>query len=178
MNVYLEIFTTFSKIGAFTIGGGYAMLPIIQREVVEKKGWLSKEDFLDILAISQSAPGVFVINISIFIGERLKGFKGSVVAAFASAFPSFAIILVIAMFFSAFKDNPVVNSIFTGIRPAVVALIAVPLIAMSKSVKLNKYTSLIPFATVLLIVLLGISPIYIIISGALLGIFYFYLVKR
>ncbi len=178
MNLYLDIFYTFSKIGAFTIGGGYAMLPLIQKEVVEKKGWLTQEDFMDIMAISQSAPGVFVINISIFIGERLKGFKGSVVAAVGSALPSFVTILVIAMFFSRFRENETVNSIFKGIRPAVVALIAVPLIGMSKSVNLNKYTSAIPVVTTLAIVLLGISPIYIIIAGALLGIFYFYLVKR
>lgn len=178
MNLYLEIFTTFSKIGTFTIGGGYAMLPLIQKEVVEKKGWLSKEDFLDVLAISQSAPGVFAINISIFVGERLKGFKGGVVAALGSTLPSFVIILLIAMFFSSFKDNGVVNSIFMGIRPAVVALIAVPLIGMSKTINLNRYTSLIPIATLLLIVLLGISPIYLIMAGAILGLFYFYLIKR
>ncbi|MEN6619755.1 MAG: chromate transporter [Rikenellaceae bacterium] len=178
MNQYIEIFSTFSKIGAFTIGGGYAMLPLIQKEVVEKKRWLSKEDFLDILAISQSAPGVFAINISIFIGERLKGFKGSVVAALGSALPSFLIILLIAMFFSSFKNNAVVSSIFMGIRPAVVALIAVPLIGMSKTVNLNRYSALIPVTTVLLIVLFGISPVYLIISGAILGLFYFYLIKR
>lgn len=178
MNLYLEIFTTFSKIGTFTIGGGYAMLPLIQKEVVEKKGWLSKEDFLDVLAISQSAPGVFAINISIFVGERLKGFKGGVVAALGSTLPSFVIILLIAMFFSSFKDNEVVNSIFMGIRPAVVALIAVPLIGMSETINLNRYTSLIPIATLLLIVLLGISPIYLIMAGAILGLFYFYLIKR
>lgn len=178
MNLYLEIFTTFSKIGTFTIGGGYAMLPLIQKEVVEKKGWLSKEDFLDVLAISQSAPGVFAINISIFVGERLKGFKGGIVAALGSTLPSFVIILLIAMFFSSFKDNEVVNSIFMGIRPAVVALIAVPLIGMSKTINLNRYTSLIPIATLLLIVLLGISPIYLIMAGAILGLFYFYLIKR
>lgn len=178
MNLYLDIFTTFSKIGAFTLGGGYAMLPLIQKEVVEKKNWLTKEDFLDVLAISQSAPGVFAINISIFIGERLKGFKGSLVAALGSTLPSFVIILLIAMFFSNFKDNETVNSIFRGIRPAVVALIAVPLISMSKTVKLTRYTSIIPVLTLLLIVGLGISPIYLIMAGALLGIFYFYLVKR
>lgn len=178
MNLYFDIFSTFSKIGAFTIGGGYAMLPLIQKEVVEKKGWLSKEDFLDVLAISQSAPGVFAINISIFIGERLKGFKGSVVAALGSALPSFVIILLIAMFFSSFRDNEVINSIFMGIRPAVVALIVVPLISMSKAVNMNKYTSFIPAVTLLLIVVFGISPIYLILAGALLGVFYFYLIKR
>jgi len=178
MNPYLDLFTTFSKIGAFTIGGGYAMLPLIQREVVERKKWLSESDFMDVLAISQSAPGVFVINISVFVGERVKGVKGSVVAALGSALPSFVIILAIAMLFSSFRENRVVNSIFMGIRPAVVALIAVPLIGMSKGIHLNRYTSLVPVITLLLIVLFQISPIYIIIAGALLGIFYYYLIKR
>jgi len=178
MNIYLDIFSTFAKIGAFTIGGGYAMLPLIQREVVSKKKWLDEEDFMDVLAISQSTPGVFVINLSVFIGFRIKGKMGSVVAAIGSALPSFVSILVIAMFFDSFKDNETVNSIFKGIRPAVVALIAVPLIGMSKGVNLNRYTALIPVITLLMIVVFQISPVYIIIAGALLGIFYHYLLKR
>jgi len=178
MNIYLDIFSTFAKIGAFTIGGGYAMLPLIQREVVSKKKWLDEEDFMDVLAISQSTPGVFVINLSVFIGFRIKGKMGSVVAAIGSALPSFVSILVIAMFFDSFKDNETVNSIFKGIRPAVVALIAVPLIGMSKGVNLNRYTALIPVITLLMIVVFQISPVYIIITGALLGIFYHYLLKR
>lgn len=178
MNIYLEIFTTFSKIGAFTIGGGYAMIPVIQREIVEKRAWVSREEFLDMLAISQSAPGILAINISIFIGQRLKGAKGSFVAAIGTALPSFLMILLIAMFFRNFRENDIVNRIFMGIRPVVVALIAVPLISLSRSTKLNRYTSFIPVISVLLIVLLGISPVYLIIAGAVLGLFYFYLIKR
>lgn len=178
MNIYLELFTTFSKIGAFTIGGGYAMIPVIQREIVEKRAWVSREEFLDMLAISQSAPGILAINISIFIGQRLKGAKGSIVAAIGTALPSFLMILLIAMFFRNFRENDIVNRIFMGIRPVVVALIAVPLISLSRSTKLNRYTSFIPVISVLLIVLLGISPVYLIIAGGLLGLFYFYLIKR
>lgn len=178
MNIYLEIFTTFSKIGAFTIGGGYAMIPVIQREIVEKRAWVNREEFLDMLAISQSAPGILAINISIFIGQRLKGAKGSIVAAIGTALPSFLMILLIAMFFRNFRENDIVNRIFMGIRPVVVALIAVPLISLSRSTKLNRYTSFIPVISVLLIVLLGISPVYLIIAGGLLGLFYFYFIKR
>ena len=178
MNIYLEIFTTFSKIGAFTIGGGYAMIPVIQREIVEKRGWVNNEEFMDMLAISQSAPGILAINISIFIGQRLRGIKGSIIAAIGTALPSFVMILLIAMFFSNFRDNEIVNRVFMGIRPVVVALIAVPLISLSKSTKLNRYTSFIPAISVLLIVMLGISPVYLIIAGAVLGLFYFYLIKR
>ena len=178
MNIYLQLFSSFAKIGAFTIGGGYAMIPLIQREVVERKKWLDKEEFLDVLAISQSAPGILIINISIFIGEKMRGVKGSIVSALGSALPSFIMILVIAYFFENYKDNEIVARIFQGIRPAVVALIAVPLITLSKSSNLNIYTSFIPIITVLLIVLLGISPIWIILSGALLGLFHFYFTRR
>ncbi|MHC1689501.1 MAG: chromate transporter [Bacteroidales bacterium] len=178
MNIYLEIFTTFSKIGAFTIGGGYAMIPVIQREIVEKRGWVNNEEFMDMLAISQSAPGILAINISIFIGQRLRGIKGSIIAAIGTALPSFVMILLIAMFFRNFRDNEIVNRVFMGIRPVVVALIAVPLISLSRSTKLNRYTSFIPVISVLLIVMLGISPVYLIIAGAVLGLFYFYLIKR
>jgi len=178
MNIYLEIFTTFSKIGAFTIGGGYAMIPVIQKEIVDKRGWVNNEEFMDMLAISQSAPGILAINISIFIGQRLRGIKGSIIAAIGTALPSFVMILLIAMFFNNFRDNEIVNRVFMGIRPVVVALIAVPLISLSKSTNLNKYTSFIPAISVLLIVMLGISPVYLIIAGAVLGLFYFYLIKR
>lgn len=178
MNPYLQLFTSFAKIGSFTIGGGYAMIPLIRAEVVTKHKWVSDDEFLDFLAISQSAPGILAINISIFIGEKLKGAKGSVVAALGTALPSFVMILLIAMFFQTFRENEIVNSVFAGIRPAVVALIAVPLITLSKGANLNKYTSLIPIIAVLLIVFLEISPVWIIVAGALLGLFHYFLTKR
>ena len=163
MNIYLKIFTTFAKIGAFTIGGGYAMIPIIQREVVEKNGWIEEKDFMDILAISQSAPGILAVNISIFLGYRLRGVKGSIVATLGSALPSFLIILLIAMFFAGYQDNPTVIKIFKGIRPAVVALIAVPMINMAKKAKLNIYTGTLAAVTAALIVFLKVSPLYILL---------------
>ncbi len=179
MNIYVEIFTSFAKIGAFTIGGGYAMIPLIQKEVVERRGWVKEEEFLDYLAISQSAPGILAINISIFIGEKLKGVKGSVVAALGSALPSFVMILLIALFFQDYRDNEIVNKIFMGIRPAVVALIAVPFLTLSKSAITNRYTAIIPVIAIVLIAFLGVSPIWLILSGALLGLFYHFLtVKR
>ena len=179
MNIYVEIFTSFAKIGAFTIGGGYAMIPLIQKEVVERRGWVKEEEFLDYLAISQSAPGILAINISIFIGEKLKGVKGSVVAALGSALPSFVMILLIALFFQDYRDNEIVNKIFMGIRPAVVALIAVPFLTLSKSAITNRYTAIIPVVAIVLISFLGVSPIWLILSGALLGLFYHFLtVKR
>ena len=160
MNLYLQIFTSFAKIGAFTIGGGYAMIPLIQEEVVNKKRWIEEEDFMDVLAISQSAPGLLSVNISIFLGYRLRGTKGSVVATLGSVLPSFLIILMIAMFFAGYQDNPTVMKIFKGIRPVVVALIAVPMINMAKKAKLNIYTAALAVATALLVTFYGLISVF------------------
>jgi chromate transporter len=167
---YWEIFKCFSKIGAFTLGGGYAMIPIIQREVVENKKWIGLQDFMDVLAIAQSAPGVMAVNISIFLGYKLRGNKGSVVATLGSCLPSFITILLIAMFFAGFRDNPIVVKIFKGIRPVVVALIAVPVVDMVKQSNLNVYRALLAIATAVAIVFLKVSPIYIIL---VVGVFFF-----
>ena len=166
MNIYLDIFTCFAKIGAFTIGGGYAMIPIIQKEVVDKRGWISEEDFMDVLAISQSAPGILAVNISIFLGHKLRGTKGSIVATLGSTLPSFTIILLIAMFFSGYQDNPTIMAIFKGIRPVVVSLIAVPMINMAKKAKLNFYTGALAVITALLIIFMKVSPLYILLVVA------------
>ena len=170
MNIYLDIFTCFAKIGAFTIGGGYAMIPIIQKEVVDKRGWISEEDFMDVLAISQSAPGILAVNISIFLGHKLRGTKGSIVATLGSTLPSFSIILLIAMFFAGYQDNPTVMAIFKGIRPVVVSLIAVPMINMANKAKLNFYTGSLAVITALLIIFLKVSPLYILLVVAIVFI--------
>lgn len=169
MNVYFDAFSIFFKIGAFTLGGGYAMVPLIEKEIVDKKQWVKKEDFLDLLAIAQSAPGIFAVNMAIFIGYRLRGFRGSVVTALGTVLPSFLIILSIAVFFHNFKEYEVVERIFKGIRPAVVALIAAPTFTMAKSAKINRYTLWIPVVSAILIWLLGFSPIWIIIIAGVGG---------
>ena len=165
----LQLFTIFFKIGAFTVGGGYAMIPLIEAEIVTKKGWVAKEDFLDLLAIAQSAPGVFAVNIAIFIGYRLRGVRGCIVTALGAILPSFLIILCIALFFLRFKENPTVEAIFKGIRPAVVALIAAPTFNLAKAAKINRYTIWIPIISALLIWLLGFSPIWIILLAGIGG---------
>ena len=124
MNFYLNAFGTFFKIGLFTIGGGYAMVPLIEEEVIHKKKWLTQEEFIDLLAVSQSVPGVFAVNFSIFIGYKLRKFPGALALALGAILPSFLIILAIALFFHQFKEYEAVENIFKGIRPAVVALIA------------------------------------------------------
>lgn len=140
MNFYLQSFLIFLKIGLFTIGGGYAMVPLIQDEIVDKRKWIDKEDFIDLLALTQSVPGIFAVNIAIFIGYKLRKFRGALAMALGTILPSFFIILAIALFFQQFKQYPIVENIFKGIRPAVVALIAAPTFSMAKSAKINRYT--------------------------------------
>ena len=171
-NIYWSTFSTFFKIGMFTLGGGYAMIPIIEEEVVNKHQWVSKEDMLDLIAIAQSCPGVFAINISIFIGYKLRKTRGALVTALGTALPSFLIILAIAIFFHQFEDNKVVAAMFRGIRPAVVALIAVPTFNLAKSAPINRYTLWVPLVSALAIWLLGVSPIWIIILAGVGGYLY------
>lgn len=171
-SIYWQLFSDFFKIGAFTLGGGYAMIPIIESEVVGKRRWLRQEEFLDIIAIAQSCPGVFAINMSVFIGYKLRKLPGAISAALGSALPSLIIILLIAMFFSRFQDNPVVESIFRGIRPAVVALIAAPTFNIAKSAKISLSNCWIPIASALAIWLMGVNPMYIILIAGFGGYLY------
>ena len=172
MNLYFKSFLTFFKVGAFTLGGGYAMIPLIEREVVDKKQWLDKTSFLDLIAVAQSAPGVFAVNMAIFVGYKLKGVKGAITTALGAILPSFIIILAIAVFLYGFKDNELVISIFKGIRPAVVALIAVPVLSTAKTAGITYKTVVIPIVTALLIWLLNVSPIYIVMVAIAASVIY------
>lgn len=136
--LYWKLFFTFLKIGAFTFGGGWAMISLIEREVVDKNKWIDREEFLDLLAISQSMPGILAVNISVSIGDKLRGFRGSLTAALGTILPSFLIILAIAIFLTPdiIKNNPIVSRIFMGIRPCVVALIVAPVITSARAAKL------------------------------------------
>lgn len=176
--MFWQLFKTFFKIGVVTFGGGYAMIPMIEAEVVDKNKWIEREQFLDLIAIAQTCPGVFAINISTFIGYKMKKERGAVLAAAGSALPSFLIILLIATVFRHFQDVPWVAACFRGIRPAVVALIAVPTFNLAKSAHINLYTVWIPVAGAALIWLLGINPIFIIIAAAFGGYLYGRLVKN
>lgn len=173
MNASLpELTATFSKIGLFTIGGGYAMIPLIEHYVVERNKWVEKEEFLDLLALAQSAPGVFAVNIAIFIGYKLRGLKGAIFASIGSALPSVVCILLIAIFFRTFRENQIVEYVFRGIRPAVVALVAAPVFSVAKTAKITYTTVWIPIVAALLIVALGVSPIYIIPAALIAGFLY------
>ena len=175
---YLQLFLSFLKIGAFTFGGGWAMISIIEREVVTDKKWIAKEEFLDLLAVAQSLPGILAVNIAVAVGNRIKGKTGSVVAAIGTIMPSFVIILLIAMYLTpeTIKNNEILSRIFKGIRPAVVALIVAPVISSAKSAKINMRTAIIPVAVALLIYS-GISvisnPILYILLGGVLGVIYY-----
>lgn len=169
---YLTLFKTFFRIGLFTIGGGYAMIPIIEEEVVKRHKWLERDMFLDLLAVAQSCPGVFAVNISTFIGYRLGKTKGAAFCALGTAAPSILIILAIALFFRNIQDVPWVASTFAGIRPAVVALIAVPTFNMAKVAKIGLSNCWIPIASAILIWMLGVNPIFIILAAGVGGYIY------
>ncbi len=164
----MNLFLVMVKIGAFTIGGGYAMILAIEREITSR-GWISKEDFPDLIALSQSAPGLLAVNISIFTGYRLKGTKGAIVATIGSCLPPFLVILLIALFFSGYADEPVVRKVFAGMRPAVVALIAIPMIKMGRRSCRKWWQWVIALTAMLVVAFLKISPVYILITVIVLG---------
>lgn len=182
-NIYLQLFLSFFKIGAFTFGGGWAMISIIEREIVDKFHWIERNDFLDLLAVAQSLPGILAVNIATAVGDKLRGGKGSAVAAAGTILPSFIIILLIAIFLTPdmIKHNRVISSIFMGIRPAVVALIVAPVITSAKAAKLRWNTMWIPVVVALMIWFdLGLvsNPILYILLGGVGGYFYWYYSRR
>ena len=174
---YWDLFLVFFKIGAFTFGGGYAMIPLIRNEVVNKKLWLGDDEFMDMLALAQSAPGPISLNTALFVGNKRLGFKGSLFCGAGIILPSFIVILLIAVLFTQFKENPIIESIFKGIRPAVVALIAAPLLGLSKSAGVRLKNIWIPITVALLVWLLKISPVYIIMFAIIFGISYYLFIK-
>lgn len=174
---YWQLFSSFFKIGSFTFGGGWAMISIIEREIVDKYHWIERDDFLDLLAVAQSLPGILAVNIATAVGDKLHGMKGSALATVGSILPSFLIILCIAIFLTpdTIKNNHVISSIFMGIRPAVVALIVAPVITSAKAAKIGLKTVWIPLIVAFMISInIGFisNPILYIILGALGGFLY------
>ncbi len=168
MKLYLQLFYTFFKIGAFTLGGGYAMLPMVEKAVVDKKKWIGSEEFWDMIAIVQSLPGVFAVNTALYVGRRIAGLKGGLAAMLGAILPSFIIILLIATLFKDYKDNPTIERIFKGIRPCVVALILAPSIRMIQSAKLTWKTPVSYTHLVALIAWLKVASVYV-IAAAIIG---------
>ena len=151
MKKVFELFWSFFKIGAFTLGGGYAMLSLVEKAVVDQKKWIPTDEFWDMIAAVQSLPGVFAVNTALYVGHRVAGTKGAFAAMLGAVIPSIAIILLLATVFHEYREQPVVERIFKGIRPCVVALILAPSLRMIKSAKVTWKTAIIPIATVLLI---------------------------
>ena len=173
-NIYLQLFTTFFKIGAFTFGGGWAMLSLIEKEIVDKRGWIDRTEYLDLIAVSQSLPGILAVNVSVAVGDKLRGMKGAVTASLGTILPSFMIILCIAIFLTPdlIKENETLSAVFKGIRPAVVALIVAPVISSARSAGIGWRTVIIPVAVALLIwskLPLVSSPILYILLGGIGG---------
>lgn len=182
-HLLLHLFLSFLKIGAFTFGGGWAMISIIEREIVDKHKWIERTEFLDLLAVAQSIPGILAVNIATTVGDKLRGFKGGVTAAIATILPSFTMILIIAIFLTpeVIKENRVISSIFMGIRPAVVALIVAPVINSAKAAKLTFKTVWIPIIVAFMISInIGFisNPVLYIVIGGVGGYLYMLYCKK
>ncbi|VDN48120.1 Chromate transporter [Petrocella atlantisensis] len=169
MKTYLELFLAFLKIGAFTFGGGYAMIPLIEKEVVVHKKWVHKDEIINLFAIAQSIPGAIAINTSTLIGYKVAGRRGAIAATSGVILPSFVIIITIATFFSMIADTPAVKAIFLGINGAVVALILMAAKKMIQSAVVDGMTLMIFIGTVLCVTLTNMSPIWVIVLGGVLG---------
>ncbi len=177
-NIYWQLFSSFFKIGGFTFGGGWAMISLIEKEVVDRHHWIDREEFLNQLAIAQSLPGILAVNISVAVGDKLRGMRGSICAATGTIILPFLIILAIAIFLTPdiIKNNEVISAIFKGIRPAVTALIIAPVLTSAKSAGITWKTVWIPAVVALLIwsKLPWISnPILFILLGGAAGYFWY-----
>lgn len=172
MKLILQLFGTFFRIGCFTFGGGYAMIPIIERHVVEKRKWLDEDEFVEMVAIGQSLPGPISLNTSLYTGYRKAGLAGGIAAFLGITLPSFIIIMLIAAVFADNWASDTVESVFKGIRPVVVAIIAGPIARMAQMMKLTWKTAWMPVVAALLIWLLNVSPVWILLAAALGGIVY------
>ena len=171
------MFSSFFKIGAFTIGGGYAMLPLIEREFVEVRGWVNHEEILDVYAVAQSLPGVIAINASICVGYKVAGVKGALVASAGMVIPSFVSILVIAMFLVNAQNNLWIQKAFAGVRAGVTAMILLAAIKLGKSILRNPAAWIIACLSFTALVLANISAILVIAVSALAGFVLFALLK-
>lgn len=173
MKDILQMFISFFKIGAFTFGGGYAMIPLIEEEMVSNKKWIEKDEFVDIVAIAQSFPGALAVNTSIFTGYKVQGILGAVAALLGTALPSFMIILLVASVFLKFRENYYVEQVFKGINGAVPVLVLVAIFSISKSIKRNYLNLAIIIAALILLQIFNVNPVVVIIFSGVFGVFYY-----
>ena len=169
MKKLIELFISIFKIGAFTFGGGYAMIPLIEQEVVNNKGWLSKEEFVDILIVAQSLPGALAVNTSIFLGYKISGILGAITTLIAVILPSFFIILIIAIFFMQFRDNYYINAAFQGITAAVPILVLVGAISLSRGLSKNLRTILTIIIALIALMFFNIHPVLVVVISGVYG---------
>ncbi|MHC5353234.1 chromate transporter [Myroides sp. LJL115] len=170
-NMLLHLFLIFTKIGMFTIGGGYAVIPLIEKDLVQKK-WLSNQEFYELIAITESLPGVFATNIAALVGYKIAGIKGALIAGLATIIAPFILLLIIAIFLAQFQQNIYVAKAFKALRPIVVALIAAPCYTAIKANKMTTKTLILPCIALALMFFAGLSPIWIILLGSISGIIY------
>ncbi|MBQ5372889.1 MAG: chromate transporter [Rikenellaceae bacterium] len=168
MRELLTMFGSFFKIGLFTFGGGYAMVPIIQREVIDHRGWVDRDEFVELLTLAQSAPGPIALNTSVFVGYKMRGYAGALAALLGVVVPAFTVILIVAIYFAQFRENVYVNAAFKGMRPAVVALIVSPIVSLSRGMGAWKYV--LAAAVALFVWWSGVSPIWLIVVAAVVGV--------
>lgn len=166
----LKMFVVFFKIGAFTFGGGYAMLPLIRREVVDRENWVKEHEFIDIIAVAQSLPGPVAVNSAVFIGYKLRGLIGAVATTLGVVLPSFIIILIIVMSFTAIKNSPIIEQVFMGIRPAVVSLILIAAVQLLRSLKKTYFNIALIAFSFIAITFFNFHPILVILITAALGL--------
>ncbi len=171
-----ELFFSFSKIGIFTFGGGYAMIPLIQREVIDRRKWIASEEFIDLLTIAQSIPGPLALNSAAFVGYKSRGYWGALAALIGVVLPSFITLLMVALFFASIRDNEIVIAAFNGMRPAVVALMVTPMFSLMKGV----HPSMIVIAIMTMFIMWwwSLSPTYMIAIAATVALIWGYRVKR
>ncbi len=165
-----HLFLTFTRIGGFTFGGGYAMLPMLQKELIDKYKWTTEEELMDYYAIAQCTPGVIAVNVATLIGRKRKGTLGGIAATLGVVFPSFVIISIIAAVLNNFAELPIVKYAFVGIRACVCALILDAIIKLGKKAIIDKITLAIAIAVFLLMCFFDISPIFIVIGSAFIGL--------
>lgn len=171
-NLYLQLFYEFFKLGLFTIGGGMAMVPLIQDIVVDKKGWMSEEEAVDCIAVSQGLPGVIAINMATYIGRQKKGMLGSVCATAGVILPSFIIIILIVELLQGIGDNPYLNGALMGIKAAATGLIAHSAYKVGKKVLTGAFQWALAVGAFAAIIFLGINAVWVIVAGILLGLLY------
>ncbi|MBQ9470266.1 MAG: chromate transporter [Bacteroidales bacterium] len=170
MTTHAALFRAFFKIGMFTLGGGYAMIPLMEREVVDRAHWLGRQEFLDAMAVAQSMPGIFAVNMATHVGYQQRGVGGALAAVLGNIAAPIGIMVLLAMFFRSFAGNHLVDSVFKGIRPAVVALIASPVVGMARTARVRWSNAVVPVGAALLVWLLGVSPIVVVLLAAAGGL--------